>query len=218
MKKIIALVLTLIMVLAFAACGENTPQNETPTPTAEAPAPTEEAKAPETVGEKLYADFKANHSGTALEIAQRLIGNEIIQFMGDAMAVEEGFLSGFDNYEVKGFKEGAVFLPMIGTIPFVGYIFILEDGADVEAFKTNLKDNANLRWNICVQAEELVVENEGNIVFFLMCPKTFETPEMPEGEGEVGGMDMGVEGEIPAFDGEVPAADGEVPAFDGEVA
>ena len=135
------------------------------------------------------------------------------------MPVEEGLLSGFDNYEVKGFKEGVMFGPMMGSIAFVGYIFVLEDGADVETFKTNLKENANLRWQICVQAEELVVENEGNIVFFLMCPKTFETPEMPEEEGgEVGNMDMGIEGEIPAFDGEVPAADGEVPAFDGEVA
>ena len=201
MKKIIALVLTLIMALAFVACGE--PANETPTPT---------EKTPETVGEKLYAEFKANHTGTALEIAERLIGNEIIQFMGGALEVEEGLLSGFDNFEVKGFKEGAMFGPMMGSIAFVGYIFNLEDGQDVEAFKTSLKDNANLRWQICVQAEELVVENEGNTVFFLMCPKTFEQPEMPEDElgGEVGGMDMGVEGEVPAFDGEA--------AFDGEVA
>lgn len=206
MKKIIALVLTLIMVLAFVACGE-TSQGD-----AAAPTPTEEAKAPETVGEKIYAEFKANHTGTALEIAERLIGNEIIQFMGGAMAVEEGLLSGFDNYEVKGFKEGAMFGPMMGSIAFVGYVFILEDGADVEAFKTGLKDNANLRWQICVQAEELIVENEGNTVFFIMCPKTFEQPEMPEDDlgGEVGGMDMGVEGEVPAYDGEA--------AFDGEVA
>lgn len=193
MKKIITLVLTLIMVLAFVACGQ-TGNEGTPTPT-----PTEEAKTPETVGEKLYAEFKANHEGTALEIAERIIGNEIIQFFGGAMAVEEGLLSGFDNFEVKGFKEGAMFGPMMGSIAFVGYIFTLEDGADVEAFKTGLKDNANLRWQICVQAEELIVENEGNTVFFLMCPKTFETPEMPE--DELGGMDMGIEGEA-AFDGQ----------------
>lgn len=182
MKKIIALLLTLIMVLAFAACGQT--GSETPTPT-----PTEEAKTPETVGEILYADFKADHSGTALEISERISGNEIIQFMGGAMAVEEGLLSGFDNFEVKGFKEGAMFGPMMGSIAFVGYIFTLEDGADVEAFKTSLKDNANLRWQICVQAEELIVENEGNTVFFLMCPKSFEMPE------DELGADMGVEDE-----------------------
>lgn len=196
MKKIIALVLTLVMVLAFAACGQEALKDSTATPT---PAPTEEPKAPETVGEKLYAEFKAKHEGNALEIAERIIGNEIIQFMGGAMSIEEGFLSGFDNFEVKGFKEGATFGPMMGSIAFVGYIFVLEDGADVEAFKTSLKDNANLRWQICVEAEELIVENEGNTVFFLMCPKTFETPEMP---GDDIGMDMGFEDQLPAFDGE----------------
>ena len=81
-----------------------------------------------------------------------------------------------------------MFGPMIGTIPFIGYVFTLAEGADVEAFKTLLTDNANLRWNICTAAEELVVESEGNTVFFLMCPTTFE---QPEGEGgDVGGMDM----------------------------
>ena len=195
MKKIIALLLTLVLVLGFAACGETGTQNETPTPT-----PTEEAKAPETVGEKIYADFKADHSGTAQEIAERLLKNEIIQFMSGAMPVEEGFLSGFDNVEIKGFKEGVMFGPMMGSIAFVGYIFVLEDGADVNQFKTTLKDSANLRWQICVEAEELIVENEGNIVFFLMCPKSFETPDM--GADDMGVGDMGVEGEIPAYDGE----------------
>ena len=200
MKKIIALLLTLVLVLGFAACGETGTQNETPTPT-----PTEEAKAPETVGEKIYADFKADHSGTAQEIAERLLKNEIIQFMSGAMPVEEGFLSGFDNVEIKGFKEGVMFGPMMGSIAFVGYIFVLEDGADVNQFKTTLKDSANLRWQICVEAEELIVENEGNIVFFLMCPKSFETPDMGAddmGVGDMGVGDMGVEGEIPAYDGE----------------
>ena len=200
MKKIIALLLTLVLVLGFAACGETGTQNETPTPT-----PTEEAKAPETVGEKIYADFKADHSGTAQEIAERLLKNEIIQFMSGAMPVEEGFLSGFDNVEIKGFKEGVMFGPMMGSIAFVGYIFVLEDGADVNQFKTTLKDSANLRWQICVEAEELIVENEGNVVFFLMCPKSFETPDMGAddmGVGDMGVGDMGVEGEVPAYDGE----------------
>ena len=90
------------------------------------------------------------------------------------MAVEPGLLNGFDNAEITGFKEGVMFSPMMGTIPFVGYIFVLEDGADVDAFKDTLEKNANLRWNICTEAEELTVDNEGNTVFFLMSPKNFE--------------------------------------------
>ena len=90
------------------------------------------------------------------------------------MPVEPGLLSGFDNYEVTGFQEGAVFMPMIGSIAFVGYVFTLEDGADVNAFMENLKANCNPRWNICVEAEETRVASVGNKVFFVMSPMTLE--------------------------------------------
>ena len=96
-----------------------------------------------------------------------------------ATPIEAGLLMGFDNAEITGFQEGVMFGPMMGTIPFVGYIFELEDGADVDAFVKTLKDNANLRWNICTEAEELTVDSEDNTVFFLMSPKKFE--EQPEG-------------------------------------
>ena len=91
-----------------------------------------------------------------------------------ATPIEAGLLMGFDNAEITGFQEGVMFGPMMGTIPFVGYIFVLEDGADVDGFVQTLEDNANLRWNICTEAEEMVAEADGNHVFFLMCPKNFE--------------------------------------------
>lgn len=171
MKKIIALLMVVLMAMTMVACGKSGNEDKDGG-----------ASKPATVGQTLLADFKADNSGTAQEIADRLIKNEIIQFMGAATPVEEGLLSGFDNTEIKGFKEGAMFAPMMGSIAFVGYIFELPEGADADAFKTTLKDSANLRWNICVEAEELIVENEGNKVFFLMCPKSFEQPEA-EGNG-----------------------------------
>ena len=197
MKKIIALLMAALLSLSMVACAKNEDVSSTPSNPE-----TNKAEASEqTVGETLLADFKADSKGTAQEIADRLIKNEIIEFMGGAMPVEEGLLSGFDNTEIKGFKEGVMFAPMMSSIVFVGYIFELEEGADVEAFKTTLKDSANLRWNVCVEAEELIVENEGNKVFFLMCPKSFEQPEAEDGGAAIGGMDM------PAADG-VPAEDG----------
>ena len=201
MKKIIALLACLALLLSMAACGTTTPEATDPStePTTEATEPTgenvetpDEPAAPEgTVGETLLAAFKANSTGTAEEIAGALIQNPIIQFMPATMPMEAGYLSGFGDIEITGFEECVMFGPMIGTIPFIGYIFTLAEGADVEAFKTTLKDNANLRWNICTAAEELVVESEGNTVFFLMCPTTFEQSEV-EG-GDVGGMDMPIE-------------------------
>lgn len=166
MKKILALSLAVLMILGVVACGNTESGNGGESK--------DDAKQPQTVGEILLNDFKKDASGSAQEIADRIVKNEIIQFMGGATPVEPGLLSGFDNTEIKGFKEGAMFGPMMGTIPFVGYIFVLEDGADVDAFKTTLKDSANLRWNICTEAEELTVDNEGNTVFFLMSPKAFE--------------------------------------------
>lgn len=173
MKKLIALMLTLVMVLSLAACGSSKENNaDTDNKNNEA---NQEVVA-NTIGTKLYVDFKDNSDKTCQEIADGLLANEVIQFMGASMPVEPGLLNGFDNAEITGFKEGVMFGPAIGTIPFIGYVFELEDGTDVEAFKTTLKDNANLRWNICTEAEEMVVESEGNKVFFVMCPTSFEEP------------------------------------------
>ena len=127
------------------------------------------------LGQTLLSVFKANSDSMGTqELADKLITNEAILFMGGAMPVEPGLLSGFDNAEITGFKEGTMFAPMMGSIAFVGYVFELEDGADVEAFKQTLKDSANPRWQICVAAEETIVESVGNKVFFLMCPTSLE--------------------------------------------
>ena len=137
----------------------------------EAPAP-----AKTTLGKTLLADFQAKASSgmSAQAIAEALLNNEAIQFGGMAMPVEEGLLSGFDNAEIKGFKSGAMFAPMIGSIPFVGYVFELENAGDASSFIANLKKNANLRWNICVEADEMVTGSSGNKVFFVMCPTNLE--------------------------------------------
>ena len=138
--------------------------------------PEEKPEEPKTVGATLLADFKskAKDSASALSIAEALITNKVIAFSGAAMPVEEGFLTGFDNTEIKGFKEGAMFAPMIGTIPFVGYVFTLADGTNAADFISTLKSAANLRWNICTSAEEMVAGSAGNKVFFVMCPENFD--------------------------------------------
>ena len=200
MKKIIALIMAFVMLVSFAACSADKKEDdnkENVTGNTEKDENKEDGK---TVGETLLAEFEKDSSGTAQEVAERLIENKIIPFMGGAMPVEEGFLSGFDNAEIKGFKEASSFGPMMGSIAFIGYIFELDADTDVDAFKKELKENANLRWNICVEAEELVVENKDNKVFFLMCPKSFEQPE-EESDEELGDMDLGVEDQIPAEEG-----------------
>lgn len=240
MKRIISIILAIVIVLSFAACGKKNDENiantenetqqvtenkeetgktenkveeekgepevkpetkpeakpETkpevkPEPKPEAkPEPNPEAKpevkpepAPEpqpetskSVGNTLLADFKskATSSSSALSIAEGLLGNSVIKFSGGAMPVEPGYLTGFGNTEITGFKDGAMFAPMIGTIPFVGYVFILEDSANVSSFISTLKSSADLRWNICTSADEMITGNVGNKVFFVMSPISFE--------------------------------------------
>ena len=135
------------------------------------------ATAEGTLGEILLADFTeraANEAATAQEIADGLMTNPAILFGPVTMPVEQGLLTGFGNAEITGFKEGVTFAPMIGSIAFVGYVFDLEEGTDAAAFMQTLKDNADPRWNICVEAEETICEQVGNKVFFVMCPKSLE--------------------------------------------
>ncbi len=164
---------------APAASPEETPATPEVMPEVtpeEAPVETPDAPAEggATVGNELAAIFSGNNDGTCEEIANNLITEGELPFAAGAMTVEEGLLTGFDNAEITGFTDAAVFMPMIGSIPFVGYVFELEEGTDVEAFKQNLADNANQRWNICVSADETVIESDGNKVFFVMSPSQFE--------------------------------------------
>ena len=136
---------------------------------------TNEEQKKETVANTLMSDFKSiAKSQNAETIANQLIANKIIPFVPAVMPVEEGGLNGFGDAEITGFKEGAMFGPMIGTIPFIGYVFELKDETDVNQFISTLKSNANLRWNICTEADEMVVCSVDKKVFFVMCPKYFE--------------------------------------------
>lgn len=157
MKKSIALLLMISMIFALTGCGKT--------------------KEPETMGEHLLVDFKQrmeeNSAVTPQEMADALLTNEKIQFSGMTMEVSEGLLTGF-SADIKGFDKGVMFSPMIGSIPFVGYVFTVPADGDVDAFVETLKTNANPRWNICTEAEETIVEASDHTVFFLMCPTDME--------------------------------------------
>lgn len=159
MKKIMTVLLSCMLVLSLAACGKETK---------------EEAKTP---AQRLVQDFKekakSGNYNNAEELAQAILENEEIPFAGATMTVEPGYLNGFSD-EIAGFSDGAMFGPMIGAIPFVGYVFVLEDGTDTGAFMQTLKDKADLRWNVCTEADEMVTDFEGDTVCFIMAPLSFD--------------------------------------------
>lgn len=178
MKKALSILLISMMAMSFAGCGKSESSDKSGgSSVVEDTKPAEEIKA-DTVGTKLYVDFKekaeADSAATAQSLADAVMANPIIQFMPMTMPVEQGLLSGFGNTEIKGFKEGVMFGPSIGSIAFVGYVFTLDEGTNAEEFMSTLKDNADLRWNICVEAEEMVCELVGDKVFFVMSPKSFD--------------------------------------------
>ena len=195
MKKIFSLTLAFILSLVFTACSknnsesvqdengsssstENILENEAENETNSSDTPDDEKDSEKTVANALFSDFEKlvndNPEINVQEIADNLLKNEKIKFNGVTTTVEEGNLSGFDNAEIKGFKEGVMFAPMIGSIAFVGYVFETEDDISASELTQFLKENANLRWNLCVEADELVAKSIDNKVFFVMSPKSFE--------------------------------------------
>ncbi len=139
----------------------------------------------------LYQSFKDKMAETpdisAIDMATHIASNENIPFGPVTMETENGtWLNGFEAETISGYAEGAVFAPMIGAIPFMGYIFKVAEGDDVNAFVQMLKDSANLRWNVCTEADELLVKSIDNTVFFVMAPATFEEEPIEDGMDELG--------------------------------
>ena len=55
--------------------------------------------------------------------------------------------------------------------PAKAYVFEVDNP---EEFKKTLEDKAQLNWNICTVADEMKITIEGDYVFFIMSPESFE--------------------------------------------
>lgn len=171
MKKILTLLaLSMALILTLTACGGS----DQP--------PQEDAAIPVVEGDTLSADLANTflpmaveaEETTAVDLAEDFLAAADLPFDGVVMPVEPGLLMGFGNVEITGFSEGVMFGPAISTIPFLGYVFQLEDGTDGAEFCQTLQEYCDLRWNICTEAEEVVAAQGGDYVFFLMCPSSLE--------------------------------------------
>ena len=168
MKKFLTLLaLCAALILTLTACGGSDTSSAG------------DADVPVVEGDTLSADLAnvflplaVEGSSDATALAEAVTAD--LPFEAMVMPVEPGLLMGFGNVEIIGFSEGVMFGPAISTIPFLGYVFQLEEGTDGAEFCQTLQEYADLRWNICTEAEEVIAVQGGDYVFFLMCPSSLE--------------------------------------------
>ncbi len=191
MKKTALFMAAVLLALSLASCG-NANNNNTEDSTADTTdAVTTEATTTEeltteapaddntpeagTFGAIIYDAFRsayaANNTATAEELAGAIAQDGAIPFMAVAQLMEVGgYLPGFPEATITGNTEVAFFGPMISSIPFVGYVFTLEEGTDANTFVDSLKAGANMSWNVCTTADQMVIDVQGDKVLFVMCP------------------------------------------------
>ncbi len=193
-KKLLVLFMATTLTLSLAACGANSdPIPETNSVASSADSSvvsdqdttqstlessiaenTSESNSDATMATMLYQAFLAataeNPDASAMDIANTANERANLEIGPMVMEIQPGFLTGFNNYTVEGFQSGAIIAPMIGSIPFVGYVFEMPADADVNDFVAALKENSDPSWNVCTTADETIVDVVGNKVFFVMGP------------------------------------------------
>lgn len=161
MKNIKTLLVALVLVFGLCfitGCGND---NKT------------EKEEPKTVAGMLSEAFESEIKAEKdiEKVAQKIAENEVIIPEVQTFTIaKDDYLAGFKE-EIKGFDKAVGIAPMIGTIPFVAYVFEVENP---EEFAKTLEDNAQLNWNICTQADEMKTAIVDNYVFFIMSPTSFE--------------------------------------------
>lgn len=144
MKKIIAIVAALVVVLGiFAACGSQ--------------------KAPETT----------NYEGTIEELIEKLYEKQSVEFMlGSPMAVDfedEFAVNSYLGLEItQGLKEAVVSEPMTGSQAYSLVIARVSDTAKTEELKKAMFDGINPAKWICVEADKLRVVSSGDLIMLVM--------------------------------------------------
>ena len=178
MKKFVAIVLALSLVLSLAACGGK--------------------KTQETEAAALTVE------GTMEELLNKTIEQRPVEFMGGVIPVdltdssEDGLwalksYTGLDGAEK--ITEAAAFEPMMGSIPYSMVMVRTAEGADVKAVAEGMKNGIDQRKWICVEADDLRVAAAGDVVVLMMVSSQHADVVTPEGiiggfEAVAGALDL----------------------------
>lgn len=172
LRKLFALVLTAAaLTLVLTACGST---DASVSGTSEP----ETSESDTTLGQSLAQSFQdqvvLDTDMDLADIVQAVTDDAQLPFAVVTAPVEEGLLTGCGNQEITGFTEGVTFGPEVSTVPFLGYVFRTADDSAAVSLLETLKECADPDWNVCTSADETILQREGNLVFFLMCPESLE--------------------------------------------
>ena len=182
MKRLFAVLLVGLMVFALAACKDT--ENTTATE--------EKIVVPDTTGGHFVNVFLNNSDKSLHEIADAIISDSGLGGHTCTVTdVSEGVLKGFGNAEIAGFKKAVLVSTRSVKLPFLAYVFELEDGTDAENFKQTLKDNVDLKYNGITSADEIIVQDKGDKVVVIITPDKIDKVETEDESGNP------VEGEVP---------------------
>ena len=166
MKKYIAFLLALSLVMTLSACRCAKEPGIDPTTTSTTAA-TESTKP--AAGKTL--------PGTMEENINKIMEENPVEFMGgviplDLEDVSEDALLAFKSYtglEARELiKEGAVYEPMMGSQAFSLVLVRVADAAKAEQVARDMKANIDPRKWICVQADQVMLAGYGDVVMFIM--------------------------------------------------
>lgn len=189
MKKILCYALVCIMMFVFTACRK---ENSLPVvnnvtdilgETSAEPLKNEDvlinpAVPNKTIGQILCEEFERIYmeepETNIMDAMEEIRTNEEIVFMTEITTVDNTNIYGFSKDCEISFVEALWLKPTMVTIPFVAYVFVLDDDADAEVFKNNLIKCVDLKWNDTIEADEFSITNNGNYVFCVISAYYFE--------------------------------------------
>lgn len=117
----------------------------------------------EDIMEKIYAGIPADNLPALATM--ELDSENIKQFVGT---------------DEISFKEALVSEPMISSIPHSVVLLRLNSEKDATSTVAKIKENANPRKWICVEASNVIVKSKGDLVILIMCDSEIDVEENTE--------------------------------------
>ena len=105
----------------------------------------------DTIMDKLYVGFKEDELPTM--VTKELTKDELSSYIG---------LEEFD------YNESLISEPMIGSIPHYIALLRVNDNVDIEAAKKDMKEKINPRKWICVEADQVIIDNIDNLMVVIV--------------------------------------------------